>query len=102
MTKYKNITKDVLEMYSLTTNINECIYILRDGKMISGEFCDGIRGLDHLSLASSLNETEIDVIIKYGIVLVTPEAQEAMIPSNISKEQKNILDQLHYSTNIFK
>lgn len=52
----------------LTDNFQEAIFII-DDLMISGNFCDGIRGVDHNVL---LNETfkTLEQISYYGTVLV--------------------------------
>lgn len=65
----------------LTDNFNEAIYMI-DDLMISGDFCGGIRGVDHNVL---LNETfkTLEQISCYGVVLV-PET-ETFFSNELSK-----------------
>lgn len=65
----------------LTDNFQEAIFMI-DDLMISGDFCDGIRGVDHNVL---LNETfkTLEQISYYGIVLV-PET-ETFFSNELSK-----------------
>ena len=35
--------------YETTEDLNQCIYII-DGVKVFGDFCDGVRGLDHNTL----------------------------------------------------
>lgn len=65
----------------LTDNFNEAIFMI-DDILISGDFCDGIRGVDHNVL---LNETfkTLEQISYYGIILV-PET-ETFFSNELSK-----------------
>lgn len=77
----------------LTDNFNEAIFII-DDLMISGDFCDGIRGVDHNVL---LNETfkTLEQISYYGIVLV-PE-----IETFFSNELSKYITEINGYTRIF-
>ncbi len=73
--------------YYLTDNIKESIYILRNGKMISGNFDCGIRGVEHREIAELFIEDEdrysptiwSDLHDRTGVVMVVPEKMELLI-----------------------
>lgn len=65
----------------LTDNFKEAIFMI-DDLMISGDFCDGIRGLDHNVLLDETFKT-LEQISYYGIVLV-PET-ETFFSNELSK-----------------
>lgn len=72
----------------ITTNLNECIYIIED-LYISGDFCDGIRGVDHnVLLFEGINW---DQVIRYGTILV-PETK-----TYINNNSNLLLNELGYT-----
>lgn len=78
--KYLNMLFQSGEI-ELTDKFNEAIYII-DDVMISGDFCDGIRGVDHNVLLDETFKT-LEQISYYGIILV-PET-ETFFSSELSK-----------------
>ena len=39
--------EELIEDQGTVDDIYECLFILPDGTMINGDFCDGVRGTDH-------------------------------------------------------
>lgn len=77
----------------LTDNFNEAIFMI-DDLMISGDFCDGIRGADHNILLNE-NFKTLEQISHYGIVLV-PETQ-----SFFSNELSKYINEINGYTRTF-
>lgn len=121
MTKYENqnglVTDDQVKAYvldndsQLTDNINEALYILRDGSMISGMYEYGIRGDDHRMIEGLISEGEtmhqndqatVDfwkaLHQKTGLVRVVPETKQALIAKGqkLTANQKEAIDELNY------
>ena len=85
---------------TFTNNIDEAIFILNDGSLVSGEFYDGIRNLDHNSIKSrfepktswkKLHDT-------YNFIRLVPETKTALISGSqvISENVKNMLNLSSY------
>ena len=107
----KNLTNEqIIEMFEAegietTDNIDESIYILDDGTMISGMFCDGDRTEDHRVI-----EVLFDDIDRYtnnfwelahertGMIQHVPECNQLLInKSNVlSDEQLEIVKQMEF------
>lgn len=121
MTKYENqnglVTDDQVKAYvldndsQLTDDINEALYILRDGSMISGMYEDGIRGDDHRMIEGLISEGEtmhqndqatVDfwkaLHQKTSLVRVVPETKQALIAKGqkLTANQKEVIDELNY------
>lgn len=78
--KYLNMLFQSNEI-ELTDNLNEAIFMI-DDIMISGDFCDGVRGVDHNVLLDETFKT-LEQISYYGIILV-PET-ETFFSNELSK-----------------
>lgn len=90
--KYLNMLFQSNEI-ELTDNSNEAIYII-DDIMISGDFCDGIRGTDHNVLLNESFKT-LEQISYYGIILV-PETK-----TFFSNELSKYITEINGYTRIF-
>lgn len=84
----------------LTTNINEAIYLLPDGRMLDGCFYYGCREHDHRIIEAVYNNKDRytkgfwDSVHKdYRLVRLVPESKVALIRKNqrLTNEQKQIL-----------
>lgn len=121
MTKYENqnglVTDDQIKAYvldndsQLTDNINEALYILRDGSMISGMYEYGIRGDDHRMIEELISEGEAmyqsdqatvnfwkALHRKTSLIRVVPETKQALIAKGqkLTASQKEAIDELNY------
>ena len=84
-----------------TENPNEAIYILRDGRMLSGNFTGGSRTEDHRCIESCFDtidrytENFFSIVhTKLGVVQVSPESNYLLIMQNqkLTEEQKMRLE----------
>lgn len=92
----KNDLIDDDEEDTFTNNLDEAIFILSDGTLVSGEFYGGVRNLDHNSLKSRFKpETSWKQLHDtYKFVRLVPETRMALIsggqvvPENIKEMLK--------------
>lgn len=97
---------------TITNKFKESIYILSDGTLVSGEFVDGDRTVDHRMIERFCKFTKYDgekfweeVMIDLGLIMIIPEYSEILIHPNhiITKEQKRVIDLISdYSIAEFK
>ena len=75
----------------LADNLSDAIYIFDCGVMVSGEFCDGIRGNDHNILRGELpnSDTYEELHNNYAVARLVPETKTALV-SGLQLSQKNI------------
>ena len=111
------ITNEQIENYAindcgltLTNNLDKSLYLMVNGKMISG--CDeyGVRSEDHRCMLDLVLNGQNYYALKdqaqawkklhrkTGLIRICPETQEALIASNqtITPEQQNILTKFNY------
>lgn len=93
-----------------TRDINQSIYIMTDGRMISGMFDCNIRGIDHRIIESVFEDFDRntedfwDVIIEYtGLAMYVPETKVLLLkPTQIlSKEQNEIVSKNNLDIEFF-
>lgn len=91
------------EGIELTSNIDEAIYILADGRMVSGMFDCGVRGIDHRVMEILFEDVDRDsenfwdeVLNRACLVMYVPETKTVLIKrnQNISDEQLKIINNL--------
>lgn len=97
--------------YEMTDNLDEALYILRDGSMISGGYDMGIRGEDHNMIVGLISEgVEKDknsegatnfweaLHQKTSLVRVVPETNSALIATGqqLTAPQRHVIDELGY------
>lgn len=97
--------------YEMTDNLDEALYILRDGSMISGGYDMGIRGEDHNMIVDLISEgVEKDknsegatnfweaLHQKTSLVRVVPETNSALIATGqqLTAPQRHTIDELGY------
>ena len=65
----------------LTDNIDQAIYLFNNGLMVSGEYCDGIRGVDHNVLLNELDHSTNynELHQNYQVARLVPESMIALI-----------------------
>lgn len=81
------MTKEQLEArllddgIELADNLGEAIYMFENGVLVSGEFCDGIRGADHNTLLGELpnSDTYEELHQHYAVARLVPETQTALV-----------------------
>lgn len=91
------------EGIELTSNIDEAIYILADGRMVSGMFECGVRGIDHRVMEILFEDVDRDsenfwdeVLNRACLVMYVPETKTVLIKrnQNITDEQLKIINNL--------
>lgn len=81
------MTKDEMESLliddgiELTDNLGQAIYLFNNGIMISGEYCDGLRGTDHRTLLDELDNsaTYEELHQHYKVARLVPESMTALV-----------------------
>jgi len=65
----------------LTNDLGEAIYLFNNGLMVSGEYCDGLRGTDHNTLLNELDHsaTYEELHKHYAIARLVPESMTALV-----------------------
>lgn len=96
------------EGVELTDDINQAIYILSDGRLISGMFDCGIRGVDHRFIEFLFEDVNRDsenfwdeVLNRACLVMYVPETKTVLIKrnQNITDEQLKIINNLENQKN---
>lgn len=87
----------------LTSNIDEAIYILADGRMVSGMFDYGVRGIDHRNIEVLFDDVDRDsenfwdeILNRACLVMYVPETKTILIreKQNITDKQLEMIDKL--------
>lgn len=98
------------EGYTLTEKANEAIYILSDGRMISGyEEGGNTRTIDHRMVECLMetdrydNEFWEEVHARFKLVMLVPETKIALVKpgQKITDEQQNVLNELEYKLELY-
>ena len=65
----------------LTDNLGQAIYLFNNGIMVSGEYCDGLRGTDHRTLLDELDNsaTYEELHQHYAVARLVPESMTALV-----------------------
>ncbi|MEC5376780.1 hypothetical protein VWJ19_00090 [Staphylococcus hominis] len=106
---------DIIAMFkdndmTTTENIEEAIFILPNGQLISGEFDCGIRGLDHHVIEGLFDDLDRgndtfwnDIVERTNIIQYVPETEIALIKEgqHITKEQQAMINQHQLQTEIY-
>lgn len=81
MTKEEMESLFIDDGIELTDNLTEAIYLFNNGLMISGEYCDGLRGTDHRTLLDELDNsaTYEELHQHYAIARLVPESMTALV-----------------------
>lgn len=92
--------QEFLDDVELTDDIDEAIFIMNDGTMISGEFDCGIRGTDHNELLSYFDNMDWEQLHKeLHIVRLVPETHFALINKGqqLNEVQQDLLNDSDYT-----
>jgi len=84
----------------LADNLGEAIYMFENGVLVSGEFCDGIRGADHNTLLGELpnSDTYEGLHQHYAVARLVPETQTALVSGlQLSTDKLGILKDYGYA-----
>lgn len=81
------MTKDEMESLliddgiELTDDLGQAIYLFNNGLMVSGEYCDGLRGTDHNILLNELDHSSTygELHQHYAIARLVPESMTALV-----------------------
>lgn len=108
LTLNDNLKNDLIdddEEDTFTNNIDEAIFVLNDGTLVNGEFCGGVRNLDHNSIKSRFEpETSWKQLHDtYNFVRLVPETRIALISGEqvITENIKNILNLSNYEIEVY-
>ena len=65
----------------LTDDLGQAIYLFNNGLMVSGEYCDGLRGVDHNTLLNELDNsaTYEELHQNYKVARLVPESMIALV-----------------------
>ena len=91
--------KEFMEDVPTTKDINEAIFIMKDGTLIDGEFDCGIRGDDHNELLDYFDGmTWEELHQRLNIVRLVPETKFALISKGqkLNQDQQDILNNSSY------
>lgn len=91
------------EGIELTDNIQEAIYIMSDGRLISGMFDCGIRGIDHRIIECLFEDMDRytdefwdEALNRTNLVMYVPETKTVLIKQgqNVTDKQLAVIDKL--------
>ena len=87
----------------LADNLSDAIYMFDCGILVSGEFCDGIRGNDHNILRNELpnSDTYENLHNHYAIARLVPETKTALV-SGLQLSPKNLKKLISFGYTIEK
>jgi len=100
------MTKEQLESQllddgiELADNLDDTIYMFDNGVLVSGEFCDGIRGADHNMLLGELpnSDTYEGLHQHYAVARLVPETQTALVSGlQLSTDKLDMLKDCGYT-----
>lgn len=102
-------TREWLDEHTTTNNINEAIFIMNGGTLVSGDFDCGSRGLDHNTILA-LAPDELSHIEKWewihenmNVVRLVPETMQALIHNtqSLSDKQRELLSNSDYEILVY-
>ncbi|MBI5973908.1 hypothetical protein [Staphylococcus caledonicus] len=91
------------EDIELTKNIEEAIYIMSDGRYISGMFDSGIRGIDHRVIESLFDDIDRETegfwdkaLNRLSLVMYVPETNTVLLKDNqkVTDKQLEVIENL--------
>lgn len=97
------------EGYSMTDDLNEAIYMLTDGRMISGDFDCGMRGTDHRMIECVIDGNRYegsafwDRVHEAGLIRMVPETNYALISEGqeLTEEQQELINNSDYEIEVY-
>ena len=84
----------------LTDNLGQAIYLFDNGIMVSGEYCDGLRGTDHRTLLDELEHstTYEELHQNYKVARLVPESMTALVSGlQLDADKLDLLKEYGYT-----
>ena len=84
----------------LTDDLGQAIYLFNNGIMVSGEYCDGLRGTDHNTLLNELNHsaTYEELHQNYKVARLVPESMIALVSGlQLDPDKLDLLKEYGYT-----
>ena len=84
----------------LTDNLGQAIYLFNNGIMVSGEYCDGLRGTDHRTLLGELDKsaTYEELHQNYKVARLVPESMTALVSGlQLDADKLDLLKEYGYT-----
>jgi len=84
----------------LTDNLGQAIFLLNNGIMVSGEYCDGLRGTDHRTLLDELDNsaTYEELHQNYAVARLVPESMMALVSGlQLDPDKLDLLKEYGYT-----
>lgn len=81
MTKAEMKNLFIEDGIELTDDLGQAIYLFNNGLMVSGEYCDGLRGTDHNILLNELDNSSTyeELHQHYAVSRLVPESMTALV-----------------------
>jgi len=100
MTKIEMKNLFIDDGIELTDDLGQAIYLFNNGLMVSGEYCDGLRGTDHNTLLNELDNsaTYEELHQNYKVARLVPESMTALISGlQLDTDKLDLLKDYGYS-----
>jgi len=100
MTKIEMKNLFIDDGIELTDDFGQAIYLFNNGLMVSGEYCDGLRGTDHNTLLNELDNsaTYEELHQNYKVARLVPESMTALISGlQLDNDKLDMLKAYGYS-----
>ena len=84
----------------LTDNLGQAIYLFNNGLMISGEYYDGVRSVDHRTLLDELDHsaTYEELHQNYKVARLVPESMTALVSGlQLDPDKLDLLKEYGYT-----
>jgi len=84
----------------LTDDLGQAIYLFNNGLMVSGEYCDGLRGTDHNTLLNELDNsaTYEELHQNYKVARLVPESMTALVSGlQLDNDKLDLLREYGYT-----
>ena len=84
----------------LADDLGQAIYLFNNGLMISGEYCDGLRGTDHRTLLDELDKsaTYEELHQNYKVARLVPESMIALVSGlQLDADKLDLLKEYGYT-----
>jgi len=84
----------------LTDDLDKAIYLFNNGIMVSGEYCDGLRGTDHNTLLDELDHSSTyeELHQNYKVARLVPESMMALVSGlQLDADKLDLLKEYGYT-----
>jgi len=100
MTKIEMKNLFIDDGIELTDDLGQAIYLFNNGLMVSGEYCDGLRGTDHRTLLDELDKsaTYEELHQNYKVARLVPESMTALVSGlQLDNDKLDLLREYGYT-----